>query len=163
MKLDYTRSPWRLRQHVPFKSRNKIMLQRIRIQTNILWITLAFKTWRLITLQHLAILLVFAPVCEELKSNWSPRGTVCTTLTMWITDSQLTICSLTAVSAWPRLKVNAYRLMVRENLEAGGSNLLQGIISMLIPFGNRLSNNSKILERYRYQIPSKVFAVFRIG
>jgi hypothetical protein len=53
--------------------------------------------------------------------------------------------------------------MVRENLEAGGSNLLQGIISMLIPFGNRLSNNSKILERYRYQIPSKVFAVFRIG
>jgi hypothetical protein len=53
--------------------------------------------------------------------------------------------------------------MVRENLEAGDSDLLQGIISMLIPFGNPLSNNSNILERYRYQNPYGVFAVFRIG
>jgi hypothetical protein len=53
--------------------------------------------------------------------------------------------------------------MVKEDLEAGGSDLLQGIISMLIPFGNPFSNNSKILERYRYKNPSRVFAVFRIG
>jgi hypothetical protein len=40
--------------------------------------------------------------------------------------------------------------MVREDIEEGGSDLFQGIISMFIPFGNPPSNNSKILERYRY-------------
>jgi hypothetical protein len=48
------------------------------------------------------------------------------------------------------MKVNGYRLMVREDMEAGGSDLFQDIISMFIPFGNPLSNNSKSLERYHY-------------
>jgi len=43
-----------------------------------------------------------------------------------------------------------YRLKVREDLEAGPSDFLQGIISMLIPFGNPSSNNNKIVERFGY-------------
>jgi hypothetical protein len=48
------------------------------------------------------------------------------------------------------MKVNTYRVMVRGDLEAGDSDLFQGIISMFIPLGNPPSNNSKSLESFWY-------------
>ena len=53
---------------------------------------------------------------------------------MRVTDSCVTIYTLAALAAQPQMKVNTYRLRVRQDFEEGSSDPFQGIISMFSPF-----------------------------